>query len=56
MKNYFELLNIILMIQKMLFFLFVTFVGMCSIAYVSRFMLIREVRKYQGVKPNFSRF
>lgn len=56
MENYFELLNIILMIQKMLFFLFITFVGMCSIAYISRFILIYEMTRYKGVKPNLPHF
>lgn len=44
-NNVFELLNIILMIQKMIFFLFVMFASMCGIAYVSRVMLVREMRR-----------
>ena len=51
-NNTFELLNVILIVQKMIFFLFVTFACMFSIAYVSHIMLIREMRRYQGVKPN----
>ena len=52
-NNTVELLNIILIIQKMIFFLFVIFACMFSIAYVWRVMLIREMRRcYQGVKPN----
>jgi hypothetical protein len=49
MKNIFELLNIILMIQKMLFILFITFTSMCIIAYLWRVKLIREIKYYKGV-------
>lgn len=55
-NNTFELLNVILIVQKMIFFLFVTFLCMFSIAYVSRVMLIREMRRYQVVKPNNTKY
>lgn len=45
----FNLLNIVLIIQKMLLFLFITLSSMCSIAYIWRVILIREIRYYQGV-------
>ena len=39
------------MIQKMLFFLFITLAIMCSIAYIWRAKLIREIRYCHGVDP-----
>lgn len=43
------ILNTVFMIEKMLFFLFVTFASMCTIAYIWRVGLIREIRYYQGI-------
>lgn len=44
-----SILDIIFMIEKMLFFLFLTLVSMCGIAYIWRVKLVREIRYYQGV-------